>query len=116
MIDLDAEWFPFLDSSQFKELMDYFADPPEDIMIHQLAVSLGIEVSKSFAVFTVLHTKNILGVKLLIYHNCDPEMAVGAIPFGEGYPRLPFYCEECDSEVNDFSELDFDLMAIVDKG
>lgn len=116
MICLDAEWFPFLDKSQFKKLTDYFANPPEDIMVHQLAVSLGLELSKSLAIFTVLHVKRLFEVKLLIYHNCDPEMAVGAIPFGEGYPRLPFYCEECDSDINDYSELDFDLMAIIDKG
>lgn len=115
MIELKSKWFPFLNRSQFYELKKYFEDPPADIMVHQLAVFLGIEFSKALAIISILYAKKILDVKLLIYHNCDPELAVGTIPFNSGYPKLPFYCEECDCEINDYSELDFDLMAQLSK-
>jgi hypothetical protein len=111
MIELKSKWFPFLNRSQFDELKKYFDDTPADFMVHQLAVSLGIEWSKGLAIITILYAQKVLDVKLLIYHSCDPELAVGAIPFRYGYPKLPFYCEECDCEIDDYSELDFDLMA-----
>lgn len=111
MNDLDIKWFPFLNRSQFHDLSNYIGDIPEDIMAHQLAVSLGVDLPTSIAIFSVLYSKRIIKLKLLYYHNCDPEMPIGAIPFGEGYPKLPIYCEECDSEVSSYSEFDFDLMA-----
>lgn len=113
MNDLDNKWFPFLNRSQLDDLVKYFDDLPEDIMVHQLAVSLGVDLSTSITILSILHTRKIIELKLLYYHKCDPEMAIGAIPYGNGYPQLPHYCEECDNYITSYSEMDFDLMGKV---
>ena len=81
------------------------------VMPHQLAVWLGIEYSEALAVLSVLEAQELCEMKLLIYHNCEPEVPVGAIRFGKGFPNLPWTCPNCHKSVDNNDELSFDLMA-----
>lgn len=81
------------------------------VMPHQLAVWLGIEYSKALAILSVLEAQGLCEMKLLIYHNCEPEVPVGAIPYGKGFPNLPWTCPNCEESVDNYDELSFDLMA-----
>ncbi len=81
------------------------------VMPHQLAVWLGIEYSEALAVLSVLEAQGLCEMKLLIYHNCEPEVPVGAIPYGKGFPNLPWTCPNCDKSIDNYDELSFDLMA-----
>jgi rubredoxin len=80
-------------------------------MPHQLAVLLGIEYSEALAILTLLEAEGLCELKLLIYHNCEPDVPTGAIPFGKGFPDLPWVCPLCESSVENYNDLSFDIMA-----
>lgn len=80
-------------------------------MPHQLAVLLGIEYSEALAILTLLEAEGLCELKLLIYHNCEPDVPTGAIPFGQGFPDLPWVCPLCESSVENYNDLSFDIMA-----
>lgn len=101
----------FLCDRQKDELRKYFTQASTTAMPHQLAVQLGIEYSKALAILTVLEADGLCELKLLIYHNCEPDVPAGAIPFGIGFPNLPWACPLCESSVEDKDELSFDIMA-----
>lgn len=115
MIELNIDWFPFLSQKQMEKLKEFIEKEPKDFMAHQLANILGTDWGKGISVITVLNTKELVDIKLLIYHQCDPGTPVDAYPLNEGFPHLPWYCEDCDTEVENYSELDFDLLAVVKK-
>lgn len=113
---LNPDWFPFLTDKHFNKLEKFISDEPINFMAHQLAVIIGIDWASGISIISVLHAKNIIDVELLIYHKCDEfEMPVGSYQFGKGFPPLPWYCEECDTEVENYSDLDFDLLAVIRK-
>ncbi|WP_414530564.1 hypothetical protein [Nodularia chucula] len=101
----------FLSENQKAELNEHFMSA-STTMPHQLAVRLGIEYSEALAILADLEAKGLCEMKLLIYHNCDPDVSVDAIPYGIGFPDLPYTCPHCESIVENYDELSFDLMAI----
>lgn len=111
MTRLEHNWFFFLSSEKMKKLDDFFAEEPNNFMPHQLSVVLGTDLPTSLAVIAVLRAKKLINVDLLVYHQCDPGTPLEARPLNTGFPQLPWYCEECDTEVESYSELSFDLIA-----
>ncbi|MEA5553803.1 hypothetical protein VB713_22965 [Anabaena cylindrica UHCC 0172] len=102
----------FLSENQKAELSKHFMTAStNDMMPHQLAVQLGIKRSDALAVLTILEDEGLCEMKLLIYHNCEPDVPAGAIPFGQGFPNLPWFCPLCEKSVHDYNELSYDLMA-----
>ncbi|NJR19829.1 MAG: hypothetical protein HC785_32010 [Calothrix sp. CSU_2_0] len=101
----------FLSEKHKAELSNYLK-AWTTVMPHQLAVWLGIEYSEAIAVLSVLEAQGLCEMKLLIYHNCEPEVPVGAIPFGKGFPDLPWICPNCQQNIDNYDELSFDSMAI----
>lgn len=100
----------FLSGEQKAELSQHFKDPHETAMPHQLAVRLGTKYSDALAILAVLEADGLCEIKLLIYHICA-EAPVGAIPFGRGFPSLPWVCPHCEEVVEDYNELSFDAIA-----
>jgi hypothetical protein len=80
-------------------------------MPHQLAILLGLKYSEALTILTVLGTEGLCENKFLVYHNCDQEVPAGAIPYGKGFPDLPWVCSLCEKVVEDYNELSFDVMA-----
>lgn len=80
-------------------------------MPHELAISLGIELSQAYAILTVLNSAGLCHNRLLIYHICS-ETPVGSRVFGTGFPALPWVCPECDHLVESYEEMSFDLIAL----
>lgn len=113
MIEVHPNWFPFLSPQQAKSLKDFIAKEPKDFMAHQLSNILGTDWAKGISIITVLNAKNLIDIKLLVYHHCDPGTPVAAYPLSGGFPQLPWFCQDCDTEVEDYSELDFDLLAVI---
>jgi len=99
-----------LDDSQKLLLSKHFSMAHSNMMPHQLAAMLGLKYSTALFILTILglseHTKS----SLLIYHNCDKSVPAGAIPYGTGFPKLPWHCSLCEEDVEDYSELSFDVM------
>lgn len=100
----------FLSNQQKAELKKHI-QVSQTAMPHQLAVLLGIEYYKALAILTLLETEAVCELKLLIYHRCEPDVPVGAIPYGKGFPDLPWICPNCESSVENYDELSFDIMA-----
>ncbi|WP_019500786.1 hypothetical protein [Pseudanabaena sp. PCC 6802] len=99
-----------LNDDQKELLSSHFSEVGSNIMPHQLAAKLGLKYSEALAILTILSSSESTESSLLIYHNCDPEVAAGAIPYGTGFPKLPWHCPLCDKDVEDYSELFFDVM------
>ncbi len=103
----------FLSSEQKAELSRHFRKRKQgtQAMPHQLAVLLGLKYAHALAILTVLEAEGLCENKLLIYHKCKPEVPAGAIPYGKGFPDLPWPCPLCEKVVEDSNELSFDVMA-----
>jgi len=46
---------------------------------------------------------------LAVYHICDYDAIVAFRSFGEGFPKLPWVCPECEEYVTDEDELTYDF-------
>jgi len=101
----------FLSSKQRVELNKHFSQPFAKAMPHQLAILLGLNYPEALAILTILEVEGLCNNKLLIYHKCEPDVPAGAIPFGKGFPNLPWVCPLCEKIVEENSELSFDIMA-----
>lgn len=100
----------FLSSEQKAELSRHFKEPSATAMPHELAVKLGIGYSDALAILSVLEVEGLCEIKLLIYHICA-EAPVAAVPFGKGFPNLPWDCSHCEEVVEDNKYLSFDVIA-----
>ena len=80
-------------------------------MPHVIAVDLGLDRARAQAIIAVLDSSGLADTKLLIYHNCSPGIPVGAIPYGTGFPQLPWFCPLCEDSVQTYDELSFDIEA-----
>jgi len=100
-----------LSDNQKVQLSNHFTATSMTVMPHQLAVELGIEYYQALAILAGLEAEKICEMSLLIYHNCELEIPVSAIPYGIGFPQLPWTCPHCESIVESYDELSFDLMA-----
>lgn len=99
-----------LNNSQKLLLSKHFSKVGSNMMSHQLAVILGLKYSTALVVLTLLGLSERTKSSLLIYHNCDRSVPAGAIPYGTGFPKLPWRCSLCEDEVENYSELSFDVM------
>ena len=55
----------------------------------------------------ILHILKVIELKILIYHDCDYDTPIDAIPFDS--LDFPAYCEECDNDI-EVSDLEFGLI------
>jgi hypothetical protein len=101
----------FLSDENKKQLTRHLGQIGQNVMPHQLAVLLGITYSQALAILVILDAEKISKNKLLIYHICEPDVPAGAIPYGKGFPNLPWSCPQCEEKVNNFDDLSFDIMA-----
>lgn len=100
----------FLSDSQIDTLREHFRLPQQTCMPHQIAVKLGILRSQAILILSLLEAEEATVNRLLIYHNCA-EAPVDSMPYGIGFPSLPWICPNCEHEVNSYEELDFDFIA-----
>lgn len=86
------------------------------VMPHQLAVKAGLTYRQALLIIVALQSRGLGVGRILIYHVCDPDVWRDAIPLGQGLPRLPWRCPECESEVEDVNDLlvDVDLVLSAD--
>lgn len=103
----------FLSGEQKAKLNELFGKykPGRTTMPHQLAVQVGITYSEALTILAVLDADGLWKNKLLIYHKCEPDVPADAIPYGQGFPDLPWHCPLCEEDVEDYDDLLFDVMA-----
>jgi hypothetical protein len=103
----------FLTEDQKSKLNKKFRSSELKVMPHELAGPLALKYSEALAILTILQAEGLCKNLLLIYHNCEPDTPIDAIPFEEGIPKVPFECKSCQELIQDLSELSFDVMAIL---
>lgn len=103
----------FLTPQMKSRLSAILSELDEKLMPHSVAILLGIEYSEALLLLAVLGREGVCSNRLLVYHNCEPAVPAGSIPFGRGYPKMPWRCRHCEQEVEDLDELSFDLEAVV---
>ena len=101
-----------LSDRQKIELSRQFNESGKNAMPHQIAVRLGITYSEALNILVKLEANRLCEMKLLIYHQCEPDIPISTMPYGQGFPQLPWLCPNCGEEVEDYKELSFDFMAI----
>jgi hypothetical protein len=101
----------FLDSIQRTKLSRKFRSPDSKVMPHELVISLRLKLPQAYAIVIALGSSGLCNNRLLIYHSCS-EVSVGSIPFGIGFPALPWVCPECGKSIDDYDEMSFDIIAI----
>lgn len=109
------EKLSFLSVDYKDQLNRYFSEPGRKFMPHQLAAMLGVKQADAISILNVLGTHKFSENQLLIYHTCNPEVPAGAIPYGDGFPNLPWSCPLCGRDVENPDELSYDLLAKVTK-
>jgi hypothetical protein len=101
----------FLDDTIVAELNRMLAAPGTAIMPHVLSVQLGIDYSGGLAIIVLLASEGACNVHLLIYHSCEPDLAIAQVELRHGKPSLPWKCPNCETVVESYSELSFDIEA-----
>jgi hypothetical protein len=48
-------------------------------------------------------------INLVIYCKCDPDYPSGSIPFGRGFPNVPWFCRKCGKVTENLDELMYDI-------
>lgn len=78
-------------------------------MPHVLAIDLDLTAAHGLAVINIIHDEGAAQVALVIYHRCEPDLPAGYMPFGQGFPDLPWHCPICEDEVTEIIDLRFDI-------
>ena len=99
----------FLMSSHTEVLNKRFANEGERVMPHVLAIDLGLTAAHGVAVINILYDEAVAEVFLVVYHACEPDVPAGYLPYGQGFPALPWPCPICEEDVEDTGELRFDI-------
>jgi hypothetical protein len=95
--------------SHLEALNGRFSSEGQRVMPHVLAIDLGLTAAHGLAVIDILHSDGVAEVVLVVYHNCEPDLPAGYLPFGNGFPDLPWHCPICEEDVKDIAELRFDI-------
>lgn len=53
--------------------------------------------------------KNLCEINLAIYCKCDPDEKSGSLPFGKGFPPMPWPCQKCGEATENPHELMYDV-------
>lgn len=104
----------FLSNKHKSLLNDHFREPLRTAQPREIAIKLGIEYAQVVAIFVVLASVDFCDNWLLIYHSCA-DTFVDRTPLSDGPPALPYTCPYCETLIEDYEELQFDVMAETDE-
>ncbi|MFG6107677.1 hypothetical protein U2F10_35975 [Leptothoe sp. EHU-05/26/07-4] len=104
--------FDYLDSNQKVFLNSKFKKTGVKIMPHEISGPLNISNCQAINILTALQAASLSENYIVVYHNCEPDYAVEYIPFEKGFPSLPWFCDNCQEQIENIDELSFSLMAI----
>jgi len=104
--------FDFLTLSQKDFLSLKFNQSGARIMPHEISGPLHISNIDAIAILTALQAEKLSKTYIVVYHNCEPDLAVAYLPLENGFPSTPWTCENCQEEIENIDELSFGLMAV----
>ena len=102
----------FITHEQKEILNARFAESNAKVMPHELSGPLSISYSQAISVLTALQALGFAQNYIVVYHSCEPDLPISYTKFEDGFPALPWVCENCQEEVENFEELSFGIMAI----
>ena len=102
----------FITPEQKKLLNARFSEPDAHVMTHEISGPLSISYDQAISILTALQLFGLTKNYILVYHNCEPDLAVSYVKFEEGLPSIPWLCPNCQEEVESLQELSFGMMAI----
>lgn len=108
MTDVSPPSLAFLDDKRRRQLNELLR-AGVGVMPHQLAVKAGLTYQEALLVIIALQSRGLGEGRILIYHQCDPDVALDSIPLGAGLPPLPWHCPDCERDIDDVNELFFDV-------
>ena len=111
-----SEWM-CLGQPSSVQILNRMMEAQPDLMPHQVAGATGCTLEQAMDFLLFLASQEVADPRLLVYHNVEEHegVPVASFPLRDGVPRLPFFCEECDLEIDDLSELQFDFLFRIDR-
>jgi len=85
----------------------------KELMPHQVAVASGCTVDEAMGILMLLTVDKMAEAYLLIYHildDTDPPVPILARRLTDGFPEIPFVCDNCEREITDTNELRYDFL------
>jgi hypothetical protein len=89
-----------------------------NLMAHQVAAATGCDLYTAMALLLHLSALAVVRPKTLVYHrndDTDPPTPILSLEINVGPPTLPFICPICNQLIDDYDELNFDFIFILDK-
>jgi len=86
------------------------------LMPHQIASATGCSLDEAMSLLLHLSTLDIAKAKTLVYHindNTDPPVSILTRNLNEGPPELPLVCPICGQDIENYEELLFDFIFIL---
>jgi hypothetical protein len=97
------------DATKLHKLNRYVKNNTE-LMPHEIAGVLGCNPQEAMGILLFIFSRYLAEGYLLIYHKEHPSFPITIADFHQGFPRVPFYCDQCDQEILSKDELLYDFM------
>ena len=112
---VDVSRFPCVSERKHRDQITRIADSQTDLMPHQVAAVTGCSMKEAMGFLLFLAIQDVADPKLLVYHSMSEhsEIPVASLPLKDGLPSVPFYCEQCEKQIEDSSELMYDLLFVL---
>jgi hypothetical protein len=81
------------------------------IAVEKIASLLNCNYDEALAIAIKLEESAFVeNFSLIVYHRCNLERIADSLPYGVGFPNLPFFCPLCNKHIVDLGELSFDIL------
>ncbi len=96
-----------------KEALNHAFDELDELQTHVLSSQTGIDSDVILGLLMYMLAVDLCDMVIYTYHHglYDDLPHISESPFLDGYPKLPWYCDECEEEVESYDELEFDYVA-----
>lgn len=105
-------------SAGILSVLNKLVEMHSNLMAHQVAAATGCDLDTAMAFLLHLSALEAARPKTLIYHRndeTDPPTPILSLDISLGPPTLPFICPTCNQSIDDYDELNFDFVFILDK-
>ncbi|WLT37523.1 hypothetical protein NON20_17130 [Synechocystis sp. B12] len=113
MITLDSQLLTkFIDTSEIESINRIFDRQGKEISPFRLTQNLNLIYEDALYILLVFENMNLCDLYLEVYHKCS-SLPIKRIPFGQGFPEIPFFCDSCQTEICSSGDLSYNFMAIM---
>lgn len=110
---LDARRVSGVTAQQWRRIEELLQAVDSNLQPHQLVTAAGVSYGSALAILACLGQEGLADNQLVVYHLACSESPVEFLPFGAGFPTLPWHCPNCEELVEQLEDLTFDVQAHV---